>query len=153
MRIAPISVEEYASRTGSEVGISDWQVVTQSQIEIFAALTGDHQFIHVDPVKAAETAFGGTIAHGMLLLSLVPPLAQASLPQIVGKRVGINYGFDRTRFVTPVRSETRVRLRIILASLIEKSPGNFLAAYDVTLEIEGGARPALTAHWLTMIAF
>ncbi len=136
----------------AEVGrtyVSDWLLVDQAMIDRFAEATGDHQFIHVDPERAARTPFGGTVAHGFLLLSLLPRLqADMGRPRPEGVLMAVNYGFERVRFVTPVRSGARVRARSALVSVEEKRPGQLQQLAEVTLEIEGQAKPALTALWL-----
>ena len=131
---------------------SDWLLIDQAMIDRFADVTGDHQFIHVDPVRAAETPFGGTIAHGFLLLSILSRL-QMSLdrPRLEGVRMGVNYGFDRVRFVSPVRSGSNVRMAGTLVSVEEKRPGQLQQLQDVVLEVEGMDKPALTAAWLGQI--
>ena len=136
----------------AEVGrsyLSEWLLVDQPMIDSFAEVTGDHQFIHVDPERAAQTPFGGTVAHGFLLLSLLPRL-QASMdrrrPQ--GVRMAVNYGFERVRFVAPVRSGSRVRASSTLTEVEEKRPGQLQQTAEVILEVEGSAKPALTAVWL-----
>ena len=136
----------------AEIGrayVSDWLLVDQAMIDQFAEVTGDHQFIHVDPVRAAQTPFGGTIAHGFLLLSLLPRLqADMDRPRPQGVRMGVNYGFERVRFVAPVRSGSRVRARSTLVSVEEKRPGQLPQLADVVLELEGSDKPALTAAWI-----
>ncbi len=136
----------------AEVGrtyVSDWLLVDQAMIDRFAEVTGDHQFIHVDPERAARTPFGGTVAHGFLLLSLLPRLqADMGRPRPEGFLMAVNYGFERVRFVTPVRSGARVRARSALVSVEEKRLGQLQQLAEVTLEIEGQAKPALTALWL-----
>ena len=136
----------------AEVGrtyVSEWILVDQAMIDRFAEVTGDHQFTHVDPERAALTPFGGTVAHGFLLLSLLPRL-QASMgrPRPEGVRMAVNYGFERVRFVTPVRSGSRVRGRSTLVSVEEKRPGHLQQLAEVTLEVEGSDKPALTAAWI-----
>jgi acyl dehydratase len=131
---------------------SDWLPVDQSMIDRFADATLDHQFIHVDPVKAADTPFGGTVAHGFLTLSLLPALL--GLGERTARGCGglmLNYGFDRVRFVHPVRPGNRVRAVSTLLSHAEKRPGQFQQSMDLTIEIEGVAKPALTATWLSQI--
>ena len=142
-------------RLQDEVGrtyLSQWALVDQQMIDRFAEVTGDHQFIHVDPVRAAETPFGGTVAHGFLLLSLLPRL-QASMdrPRLEQARMAVNYGFERVRFVAPVRSGSRVRASSTLVSVEEKRPGQLQQLADVTLQVEGGDKPALTAAWIGQI--
>ncbi len=128
---------------------SEWLVVDQPMIDAFAEATGDHQFIHVDPVRAATTPFGGTIAHGFLTLSLMPRLyAETQREAIAGIRMSVNYGLDQVRFVAPVRSGSRVRGVFTLASIEEKRPSQYQQTLTCTLEIEGSDKPALVATWL-----
>ncbi|MDR2858111.1 MAG: MaoC family dehydratase [Novosphingobium sp.] len=130
---------------------SDWLTVDQALIDRFADTTRDWMFLHVDPVKAAETEFGGTIAHGFLLLSLLAPLrSETPRPRLPGMRMGVNYGFDKIRFISPVRSGSRVRATFMIAELAQDGPGKIREAMDVTLEVEGMERPAVVARWLTM---
>ena len=144
-------ISELRDRVGQEVGVSRWIEVTQAVIDGFAEVTQDRQFIHVDPKRAAaETPFGGTIAHGFLTLSLLSAFAYDALPQIEGRAMGINYGFDKIRFLSPVRSGSRVRARFRLAEVLMRSPTEALVRYGVMVEIEGAQRPALAADWLTM---
>ena len=146
-----VTIDELEGRVGQELGVSSWRAVTQADIDAFAAVTGDDQFIHVDVARAtAETAFGGTIAHGFLTLSLLSVLGREGLPAIAGRRMGVNYGLERVRFVSPVRSGARVRGRFALAGLERRKPGEVLLRYGVTVEIEGGTKPALVAEWLAL---
>lgn len=146
-----ITLEELKAGIGSEIGCSQWRMVTQEMINLFADATNDHQFIHVDPERAArETPFGGTIAHGFLTLSLLSTLAYEALPMIDGAAMGINYGFDRVRFATPVKAGGKVRARFVLDDADIRPSGRVLLTYGVTLETEGSVKPALTAKWLTL---
>ncbi|PXA96448.1 nodulation protein NodN [Nostoc sp. 3335mG] len=146
-----ITVQQMAETVGTE-RVSDWLEVTQERIDRFAEATGDHQFIHVDPERAAQTPFGGTIAHGFLSLSLMPVLAQSTgAPQIEGARMGVNYGGNKTRFLTPVRSGKRVRGRFKLLKFVERQPGVWEQVTEFTLEIEGEPKPALIAEWISLI--
>ncbi|MGC1301300.1 MAG: MaoC family dehydratase [Caulobacteraceae bacterium] len=129
--------------------LSEWLLVDQGMIDRFADATGDHQFIHIDPERAARTPFGGTIAHGFLLLSLLPKLNASTGRRPAEVRMGVNYGFDRVRFVSPVRSGSRIRSAATLISIEEKRPGQFQQQMEVTLEVEGLDKPALTAVWIT----
>ena len=130
---------------------SDWLVVDQELIDRFADTTRDWMFLHVDPVKAAETEFGGTIAHGFLVLSLFAPLrSETPRPRLPGMRTGVNYGFDKVRFISPVRSGSRIRAHFTVTELRRDGPSQVREMMDVTLEVEGIARPAVVARWLTM---
>jgi acyl dehydratase len=147
-RLVPL--ETYRRHVDGDEFVSGWLAVDQRMIDIFADATRDHQFIHVDPERArAEGPFGGTVAHGFLTLSLLSTLAFEALPGVEGTRMGINYGFEKVRFIAPVRSGARVRGRFRLVGLTERAV-SLQSAWDVTLEIEGGRKPALTAHWITL---
>ncbi|MDP5280243.1 MaoC family dehydratase [Sphingomonas sp. DG1-23] len=132
--------------------VSDWVEVTQTMIDRFAEATGDHQFIHVDPERAAQTPFGGTIAHGFLSLSLMPMLAaKTDMPKIHGVKMGVNYGGNKVRFLTPVRSGKRVRGRFKLLKFAERKPGVWEQVQEYVLEIEGEDKPALIAEWIALV--
>ena len=145
------SLDEIRSRVGQEVGVSSWLNVDQERIDAFADATEDRQFIHTDPVAAAQTPFGGTIAHGFLSLSLLSRMGSEVFLAPEGVKMALNYGLDRVRFLAPVRSGKRVRGRFTLDSAEEKAPGQILFSYAVTVEIEGEDKPALTAQWLGLI--
>jgi acyl dehydratase len=145
-----VSYEQLLAKVGTELGVSEWLTINQPQIDRFGELTGDLSPIHVDPAAAAETPLGGTIAHGFLTLSLVAGLAQSSLQQLDGLRYGLNYGLDKVRFLNPVPVGHRVRCRLRLAAVKEKGPGRVMVEYDAKIEIEGEAKPALAARWLTI---
>lgn len=148
--MAIVTADELKSKIGSVVGVSDWLLVDQAMIDKFAEATGDHQFIHVDVEKAKLTPFGGTIAHGFLSLSLMPVLsAKADLPRLDGIKMGVNYGGNKTRFLSPVRSGKRVRGHFKLLELEEKRPGQWQQTMEYTLEIEGEDKPALIAEWVS----
>ena len=140
---------EMRALIGQEVGVSDWLGLDQDRIDAFADLCGDHQFIHVDPARAAQTPMGGTVAHGFLTLSLLSYLAAGARPRIEGTVRSVNYGFDRLRFVAPVPAGARIRARFTLAALDEPRPGEVALIWDVTVDVEGQDRPALVARWLT----
>ncbi len=147
----PISLETLVASEGREVGVSPWRAVTQNMIDQFADATDDHQFIHCDPERAArETPYGGTIAHGFLLLSLLSAMTFETMPPIAGSKMGVNHGFDEIRFKSPVRTGSCIRARFVLASVKVRPSGWVQMAHDVTLEIEGEKTPALTARWLTL---
>jgi len=145
------SLDEIRSRAGSEVGTSSWLTVGQDRIEAFAEATEDRQFIHVDPEAAAKSPFGGTIAHGFLTLSLLSRMAAEATLVPDRVKMAVNYGFDRIRFLAPVKSGKRVRGRFLLDSIEEKAPGQWLLRHSVTVEIEGEDKPALTAVWLGLM--
>ena len=145
------SLDEIRSRVGSELGVSSWLTVDQPRIDAFADATEDHQFIHVDPEAAASVGFGGTIAHGFLSLSLLSRMAAEAMLIPDQLKMAINYGFDRVRFLAPVKSGKRVRGRFVLDSVEEKAPGQLLMRHNVTVEIEGEDKPALTAVWLGLM--
>ena len=145
------SLDEIRARVGEEIGISDWLTIDQARIDAFAEATEDRQFIHTDAAAAAQTPFGGTIAHGFLSLSLLSRMGADAMLIPKGMRMGVNYGLDRARFLAPVRSGKRVRGRFTLDSAEEKAPGQLLMRHMVTVEIEGEEKPALTAAWLTLI--
>ncbi|MFB2550300.1 MaoC family dehydratase [Ensifer soli] len=149
-----ISLRDVPGLVGREVGVSDWITVSQATIDGFADATFDHQFIHTDPARAAaETSFGGTIAHGFLSLSLLSAMNYNCLPRVREQTMGINYGFDKVRFMTPVKSGARVRGRFTMAQARFRGGGMLMVTYDVTVEIENERKPALTATWLTIIQF
>jgi acyl dehydratase len=150
--LKPITADELVAAAGTQIGCSPWREITQAVVDKFAEATDDHQFIHVDPERAArEAPFGGTIAHGFLLLSLLSRLAFEAVPPLEGVTVGINYGFDEVRFKAPVRTGSRVRGCFTVAHVNVRQSGWVEVNYDVTLEIEGSSRPALTARWLTLL--
>ena len=145
-----ITLDQALAGIGAEV-VSPWRAVTQEMIDRFADATDDHQFIHCDPERAAqETQFGGTIAHGFLTLSLLSAMAFEAVPRLEGADIGVNQGFDTLRFVAPVRTGSRIRTRFVLAKVKARPSGWIEIAHDVTIEIEGSAKPALTARWLTL---
>lgn len=145
------SLDEIRAKIGQEVGVSGWLTVDQTRIDAFADATEDHQFIHVDPAAATGAGFGGTIAHGFLSLSLLSRMAAEAMLLPDSLRMALNYGFDRIRFLAPVKSGKRVRGRFTLDSAEEKAPGQILLRHTVTVEIEGEDKPALTAVWLGLM--
>ena len=149
--MALASLEEIESRVGQEVGVSSWLIIDQARIDAFAEATEDRQFIHVDPAAAAQTPFGGTIAHGFLTLSLLSRMGAEAMLLPDALKMAVNYGFDRVRFLSPVKAGKRVRGRFVLDSVEEKAPGQILVRHTVTVEIEGEDKPALTASWLGLM--
>lgn len=147
--IDPSELKDYI---GKEVGVSDWFEVDQDRINKFAEATEDYQYIHIDEERAAETPFGGTIAHGFLTLSLLSHLgSQGGAIKLKDPVMGINYGLDKLRFINPVRAGKRIRARYTLIDGFEKKPRHYLLKHSVTVEIEGEEKPALIAETLGMI--
>ena len=145
------SLEDIRSRVGQEVGMSGWFTMDQDRIDAFADATEDRQFIHVDASAAAQTPFSGTIAHGFLTLSMLSRMAAEAMLLPDALKMAVNYGFDRVRFLAPVKSGKRIRGRFVLDSVDEKAPGQLLMRHTVTVEIEGEDKPALTAQWLGLM--
>ncbi len=146
-----ISVAELPGLVGAEIGVSDWLEIDQARVNAFADATLDHQFIHVDPERAAATPFGGTIAHGFLILSLLPHFLESIAPEIENAMFGINYGTDKVRFLQPVKVGSRIRARNTLAEVTEKRPGQWLLKQQVTVEIDGEVKPAMVAEHLVLV--
>jgi acyl dehydratase len=150
----PVSLEAYQEMVGREIGVSSWHVVDQKRIDSYADVIEDHQFIHVDPERAKkETAFGTTIAHGFLTMSLLSIMSYEVMPVISGITMGVNYGFDKLRFISPVRSGKRVRGRFTLAEATLRKPKELQSRTHVTVEIEGEEKPALVADWIGLMYF
>ena len=150
----PVSLETYQGMVGKEIGVSSWHVLDQGRINTYADVIEDHQFIHVDPERAKkETAFGNTVAHGFLTMSLMSIMSYEVMPAIQGATMGVNYGFDRLRFMSPVRAGSRVRGRFVLKEARLRKPTELQSRTNVTVEIEGEAKPAIVADWLGLIYF
>lgn len=145
-----LPVQDYLALKGKELGVSEWILVDQDRIDRFAEVTGDHQFIHVDPERASATPFGTTIAHGYLTLSLLSQMAYGVMPGIEGSKMGVNYGLNSLRFMAPVKSGSRVRGAFRMADVTERSPGVIQSTVEVKVEIEGETKPALAAEWVTL---
>ena len=145
-----VPVTELPQYVGKELGRSAWLKIDQQRVNLFAEATGDFQFIHVDPEKAAKTPFGGTIAHGFLTLSLIPKLIEDILVLPEGLKMVVNYGLDSVRFIQPVKVNSQVRLKVDLAEVVEKKPGQWLLKAIATLEIEGEEKPAYIAESLSL---
>ena len=145
------TLDEIRNHIGEEVGVSSWVLIDQARIDAFAGATDDRQFIHVDPEAAAQTPFGGTVAHGFLTLSLLSRMGAEAMLLPEGIRMAVNYGLERVRFLAPVKSGSRLRGRFRLDLVEEKAPGQILMRHNVTVEIEGKAKPALTADWLGLM--
>lgn len=147
-----ISLEDLVAQVGTEIGLSDWITVDQPMIDRFAAATNDHQFIHVDPERAAaEGPFGGTIAHGFLTVSLLSAMNYDCIPAVEDQQLSVNYGFEKLRFMAPVKAGKRIRGRFVLSEARRRGQQMMMLRYQVTVEIEGETKPALTADWLTLI--
>lgn len=145
-----VTLQEMRDLVGKSIGVSPWVLIDQERIDAFAEVTEDHQFIHVDPERAAKAGpFGGTIAHGFLTLSLLVRMAELSVPLLEDDPPVINFGLDKIRWLVPVKAGQRIRARFTLAEMNEKTPGRLLFRHSVTVEIEGEDRAALVAHWLT----
>jgi acyl dehydratase len=145
------TLDEIKARVGTEIGVSPWIAMDQAAIDQFAEVTGDRQFIHVDPEMAAKTPFGGTIAHGFLTLSLLSQMASHVMLVPETTRMAANYGLDSVRFLAPVRAGKRVRGRFVLKSAEEKRAAEWRFVHAVTVEIEGETKPALLADWVGLI--
>ena len=138
------------SLIGTEVGVSRWIEVDQARIDAFAKITEDEQFIHVDPEAAKATPFGGTIAHGFLTLSLASAMSYDAVAPLEGVVMGVNYGFDKLRFLAPVPAGSKIRGRFKLLGAEDKGGGRWLLKHELTVEIDGAEKPALIAEWLGM---
>ena len=142
------------SMQGAEIGVSEWILIDQSKIDDFARVTQDDQFIHVNPERAKnETDFGGTIAHGFLVLSLASKFSLDVLGQNSQKSVSINYGFDKVRFISPVLANSLVRGRFNLKRVDINRPTELRQIYDLSIEIKGLDRPAIIAEWITLTIY
>lgn len=142
------------SQIGTDVGVSNWITVDQPMIDAFAKTTHDDQWIHTDPARAkAESPFGGAIAHGFLTLSLASRFAYDCFPLSPGQSMGVNYGFNRLRYLTPVAAGARLRGRFVLKAVRKRSETELLRETELTIEIDGIAKPALVAEWLALLVF
>jgi acyl dehydratase len=150
----PVSLQAYQAMVGKEVGVSSWHVVDQSRINVYADVIEDHQFIHIDPERAKrETPFGSTVAHGFLTMSLMSIMSYEVMPVIERTTMGVNYGFDKLRFISPVRAGRRVRGRFVLTEAKLRKATELQSRTNVTVEIEGEDKPAIVADWLGLIYF
>lgn len=140
-----------AALIGQGIGVSGWITVDQAKIDRFATLVNDFHFIHVDQKRAAQTPFGGTIAHGFLVLAMMTDfMAHADLPELADAKYNVNYGSNRVRFLSPVPSGARLRAHFRLLDLVEKRVGEWLETREMKVEIEGAATPALICEWMTL---
>ena len=149
--VRTMTLDEVRSFAGKEIGVSDWFTLDQNKINQFADLTEDHMFLHVDPEAASTTPFGGTIAHGLLTLSMMPVMAYQAMPGVSGTKMGVNYGYNKIRFMAPVKSGKRIRGHFVVQGIEDKSDGRRQITHNVTIEIEGESKPALVAEWITMV--
>ena len=150
----PITLQAYQAMVGREIGVSSWHLIDQPRIDTYADVIEDHQFIHVDPERAKkETTFGTTIAHGFLTMSLLSIMSYEVMPSVAGATMGVNYGFEKLRFISPVRAGKRVRGRFVLAEAKLRKPKELQSRTNVTVEIEGEDKPAIVADWIGLIYF
>ncbi len=145
-----VTVAQAQAMAGQDLGVSEWKMIDQARINMFAEVTEDHQFIHVNEAAAKMTPFGGTIAHGFLTLSMLSAMMPEGAIVLEGIKMAVNYGFEKVRFLQPVPSGKRIRARHKLVSVDDKGGGRYLITNEVTVEIEGQDKPALSAVWLGM---
>lgn len=145
------SAEEIKATVGQELGVSEWHQIPQSQIDLFAEATGDHQWIHVDPARAADGPFGATIAHGFLTLSLLAPYMKEAY-RIEGAKMAVNYGLNKVRFISPVPVDSRIRVRVTLAAA-EEVDNAVQSTWQSVVELEGVDKPACVAESITRHSF
>ena len=143
-----ITRDDMKALVGKNAGTSDWFLIDQSRIDVFADVTEDHQFIHVDAEAAKETPLGTTIAHGFLTLSMLSAMIYNAAPDVEGTTMGINYGFNKIRFLSPVAVNVRIRAHFTLQTYREDKPNEGTSIWDISVEIEGQSRPALVAEWI-----
>jgi acyl dehydratase len=139
-----VSLRELESKVGQEVGISPWVEISQERIDQFAKATEDFQWIHVDPARAKDSPFGGTVAHGFLTLSMLPKLSESTF-EFSDRKMGVNYGLNRVRFTAPVPAGAKIRGRFTLAKY-EKLDGGVQVTWNVSIECDGGAKPVMVAE-------
>ena len=150
MAILPRTIDDLRRAVGNTLGPSEWMTIDQSRIDAFAEVTGDHQWIHVDPERAASSDFHATVAHGYLTLSLTPMLMD-QLTRLRQNATSINYGHNRLRFVTPVPAGGRVRLRAKVQEVRDRPPQGVLVTYEITYELEGADQPPLVAETISLL--
>ncbi|WP_431972019.1 MaoC family dehydratase [Nocardia sp. bgisy134] len=143
-------IDELPSLVGTELGASDWQVITQQQIDTFAEVTGDHQWIHTDPARAAMGPFGTTIAHGYLILSLIPTILERTV-QVEGIRMAVNYGSNKVRYIAPVPVGSRVR-GVVRLDEVETTATGTRVIFTITIELEHAQKPACVAETISLLA-
>ena len=143
-----VNFDDLKQQLGLEVGVSRWFTIDQARVDKFADLTEDWQYVHVDPFAAKKTIFNGTIAHGFLTVSLLSAMYYDAIPMIEGSKLGVNYGFDKLRFLSPVKVGSKVRGRFELSDIREVRPFEISTTWRVEVEIEDFEKPALVAHWI-----
>jgi acyl dehydratase len=148
-----LTLDEYLARVGSPLGVSRWIELDQARIQAFADATMDWQDIHVDVEAARHSAFGGTIAHGFLTLSLLATMLYEVKPDIEGVSVSVNYGIDKLRFIAPVPAGRRIRGHFVLKAAALRGTDSLQSTYAVTVEIEGENKPALVVDWIGLLYF
>ncbi|KAA1194160.1 MaoC family dehydratase [Pseudohalioglobus sediminis] len=151
MSLRTVPKEELVNEIGKKFAPGDWVVLDQERINTFADCTEDHQFIHIDEEKAKQTPFGGTIAHGFLTLSMLVKMVEGIGVAPENVVMGVNYGFDKVRFLAPVRAGKRVRAHVEVLDVTAKDDNRFLIKQGISVEIEGEQTPALVAEWLSMV--
>ena len=151
MAVKIVPKSEMVNAVGTKYEPSEWIEVSQDRINTFADCTEDHQFIHIDEEAAAKTPFGGTIAHGFLTLSLLSKMIEGNGVIPENTVMGINYGFEKVRFLAPVRAGKRIRGHFEVKAVDQKDDNRFLITQSVSVEIEGEETPALVAEWLSMV--
>jgi len=145
-----VSLENCKSMVGTTIGVSSWHLLSQSAINLFADITSDMQYIHVDELRARDGPFGGTIVHGMLSLSMISAMFYEAVPVVEGASMSVNYGFDKVRFLAPVPSGSELNGTFTLAAVEDRGKGQHLFRYTVTMQVKGTAKPAVYAEWLVM---
>jgi acyl dehydratase len=151
-RVSELTISQLGERVGQELGVSDWVTIDQSRINKFAACTGDHQWIHVDVERAErDSPYGGAVAHGYLTLAMIAPLSMQIGVIPKDAAAGLNYGVDKARFLAPVPTGARVRLRVVLTGVEPKDGGQAIMKTRNTLEVEGSDKPAVVAETLAFL--
>ncbi len=151
MAITVVPKEEMVNQIGTKFPPGAWVEMPQERVNTFADCTEDHQFIHVDLEKAAQTPFGGTIAHGFLTLSMLVKMCEGNAIVPENVVMGLNYGFDKVRFLAPVKVGKRIRANMEILDITQKDDNRFLIKNGISVEIEGEETPALVAEWLSMV--
>lgn len=149
----PIDREALTAMTGQILAQSEWTLVDQARIDAFAEVSGDRQFLHVDPAQAAQTEFGGTIAHGMLTLSMMSGMAFEAMPKVNGQSACVSYGFDKVRFLAPVPVGAMIRGQFTVQDAKVRGRGDLMVRVGAEVQVQGMDRPALRAEWLLLYSF